>query len=186
MNPELETLDALSARFEAMVDSLPRSSAGRGALLLAPDNPLPGEGEQILEYYDALYAQAPEDVRVRGALAQHLFRLGSLYDQAVEVRLLEDGSGVGEAVRTAWHAQQASRYLGRSYQLLPGPYAAMAMGDLFRSVGFHGTALAWYGRAERAGGDAQTVAEAVRQGRALRAQGRTADSAAVARQPLPH
>ena len=179
MTPELATLDTLSARFEAAVDRLPRSA--QGSVTLAPEDTLPGQGELLREEYERLYALAPDDPQVRSALARHLFRLGSLYDLAADAGLLaqadtalsSDASETAE--RLAGYAQQACRHLVRSYELLPGPYAALALADRFRRARFFGTAQVWYGLAEQAAGDEGAGEEAARERQTLAAQGKTTD-----------
>ena len=150
MTEDLEAIDVLSEKF---------SETLKKAKYLNQEHI--AKGEQVLAMYRAEAQKAPDDIDVKGSLAQHLFRMGQMYFNDLDIRHLhgeidsrysaEDRRKyLAEAIR---QAQLTCSYMVDSYNTFPTASAARVLAELFVIEKFYATAIHWFQQAEAASKD---------------------------------
>lgn len=181
MTEDLEAIDVLSEKF---------SEAKR------PNKEHIAKGEQVLTMYRAEAQKAPDDIDVKGSLAQHLFRMGQMYLNGLDVRHLHGDIDnrhstehrkeyLAEAIR---NAQLTCSYMVESYNTLPTASAARILAEVFVSEKFYATAIHWFQQAEAASKDinnTDTLAQAKARRIELQAESKTADPLLTAKMNFP-
>lgn len=178
MTEDLEAIDVLSNKFSDAVKQ-GRRYESTDALILIDNSPLIAQGHKVLRMYEAEAAKAPDDFDVKASMAEHLYRMGWMYYDAVIPSYLHRTSGAGDLVAAAVRdATQSCNFMVRSYQLVPNSGAAFVLADLFRLAGFYGTSIFWLEKAEKIStdfDDATTATKAKAQKLDLQADGKTID-----------
>jgi len=178
MTEDLPAIDVLSDRYAEAVKRADRFDSG-DAIILSDTNPLIAQGEKVLRMYEAEMAKFPDDLDVKSSMAEHLYRMGWMYYEAVLPRYLHaDSNGGTLSDRAVKHANNACKFMLRSYQLVPNAGAAFVLADLFRVAGFYGSSIHWLEEAGKVSTDfedAETATKAKAQRLDLQADGKTAD-----------
>ena len=188
MTEDLEAIDVLSERFINDVKRADRYDS-TDAIILIDNSPLISQGEKVLKMYEAEAIAAPNDFDVRAASAQHLYRMGFMYYDAVIPRHLQGDANAGTlGMRAVKHANKCCNYMVRSYELVPSSSAAFILADMFRMAGFYGSAIYWLteaGKVSAAFDNSETATKAKASRLDLQADGKTSDPELSRRHPFP-
>jgi hypothetical protein len=176
MTEDLAAINLLSDRFVEAINGAPHSETTHALILMSN---LEGQGLKVMRMYESELSKAPDDTDVKIGLAQHEYRLGSMYSRAIVPLFLRDSKGADELGKSmVSYAENACKSLFRSYELLPHPTTAYSLAMVFKMAGFYGTALHWIDEAIRGGaatGNSEDTTQARAQKLEMQADGTTVD-----------